>query len=434
MIAGVRSTRAQAGLLQRPANEMFLLRSPENQSESGGEMGEIIFSINGMAVTLGAFIAGLTGIAVLLLIGILVAQGRQSRVRALEAQEQSLRVEELQQQLFELLKAQSATTGQVQFLAQGFGNKQEELNRTVNERLDAVTHRIGENMTKAAHATAESLSKLHERLAVVDAAQGRMQELTSHMVTLKDVLANKQARGAFGQGRMEAIVADGLHKNAYEFQYTLKSGKRPDCAIFLPGDDRPLAVDAKFPLEAITAYREAQTDDLRRVALARLKQDINKHVNDIAERYLVQGETQDIALMFVPSESVYAELHEACDDVLQKAFRERVILVSPSLLMLAIQVVQAIVRDAQMRDQAEKIQVEVGKLVDDVVRLRDRAVKLQTHFAQAADDVGQVLISAEKVSKRGGRIQALELDEDNNAAPKDTGRPVPLQLKLGGRE
>lgn len=399
-------------------------------------MGEILFEINGMSVTMGALVAVLSGLAVLLLLGVLLVQGRQSRARTLEAQEQSLRVEELQQQLFELLKAQSATTGQVQFLAQGFGSKQEELTRTVNERLDAVTHRLGQNMTSAAQATAEGLSKLHERLAVVDAAQGRMAELTSHMVTLKDVLANKQARGAFGQGRMEAIVADGLHKNAYAFQHTLSNGKRPDCAIFLPNDERPLAIDAKFPLEAITAFREAQTEDVRRGALARLKQDINKHVNDIAERYLVPGETQDIALMFVPSESVYAELHEVCDDVVQKAFRERVILVSPSLLMLAIQVVQAIVRDAQMRDAAEKIQAEVGKLVEDVGRLRDRAVKLQTHFAQAADDVGQVLISAEKVSKRGGRIQSLELDEDAPAAKvsaKSAATP-PLQLKLGGRE
>lgn len=397
-------------------------------------MGEILFSINDMNVTLGLAVATLSGLAVLLLIGLLFAQSRQSRARALESQEQSLRVEELQQQLFELLKAQSATTGQVQFLAQGFGSKQEELTRTVNERLDAVTHRLGQNMTNAAQTTAESLSKLHERLAVVDAAQSRMAELTGHMVTLKDVLANKQARGAFGQGRMEAIVADGLHKNAYEFQHTLSNGKRPDCAIFLPGDERPLAVDAKFPLEAITAYREAQTDETRRGALARLKQDINKHVNDIAERYLVPGETQDIALMFVPSESVYADLHEVCDDVLQKAFRERVILVSPSLLMLAIQVVQAIVRDAQMRDAAEKIQVEVGKLVEDVGRLRDRAVKLQTHFAQASEDVGQVLISAEKVSKRGGRIQSLELDEDAPAVKESSKSAVPLQLKLGGRE
>lgn len=397
-------------------------------------MSEILFSINGFPVTTGLAAAFCGLLAVLLLIGMLIALTRQSRARALEAQEQSLRAEDLQQQLFELLKAQSTTAGQVQFLAQGVGSKQEELTRTVNERLDAVTQRIGENMTNATKTTAESLSKLHERLAVVDAAQNRMAELSGHMMTLKDVLSNKQARGAFGQGRMEAIVADGLPKDAFAFQYTLSSGKRPDCAIFLPGDERPLTIDAKFPLESVTAFREAQSDEIRRAALARLKQDINKHVGDIAERYLVSGETQDIALMFVPSESVYADLHELCDDVIQKAFRARVILVSPSLLMLAIQVVQAIVRDARMREQAEVIQIEVGKLMEDVMRLRDRAGKLQSHFAQTSEDVNAVMISADKVARRGARIEALDLSDDQ--APKEVGAPVavPLQLKLGGRE
>jgi DNA recombination protein RmuC len=397
-------------------------------------MSEILFSINGFPVTTGTAAALCGLLAVLLLIGMLIALTRQSRARSLEAQEQSLRAEDLQQQLFELLKAQSTTAGQVQFLAQGVGSKQEELTRTVNERLDAVTQRIGENMTNATKTTAESLSKLHERLAVVDAAQNRMAELSGHMMTLKDVLSNKQARGAFGQGRMEAIVADGLPKDAFAFQYTLSSGKRPDCAIFLPGDERPLTIDAKFPLESVTAFREAQSDETRRAALARLKQDINKHVGDIAERYLVSGETQEIALMFVPSESVYADLHELCDDVIQKAFRARVILVSPSLLMLAIQVVQAIVRDARMREQAEVIQVEVGKLMEDVMRLRDRAGKLQTHFAQTSEDVNAVMISADKVARRGARIEALDLSDDQ--APKEIGAPVavPLQLKLGGRE
>jgi DNA recombination protein RmuC len=397
-------------------------------------MSEILFSINGFPVTTGLAAALSGALAVVLLLALLVALIRQSRARALEAQEQSLRAEDLQQQLFELLKAQSATSGQVQFLAQGVGSKQEELTRTVNERLDAVTQRLGENMSTAARTTAESLSKLHERLAVVDAAQNRMAELSGHMMTLKDVLANKQARGAFGQGRMEAIVSDGLPKDAFAFQFTLSNGKRPDCAIFLPGDERPLTIDAKFPLESVTAFREAQSDEIRRAALARLKQDINKHVGDIAERYLLPGQTQDIALMFVPSESVYADLHELCDDVVQKAFRARVILVSPSLLMLAIQVVQAIVRDARMREQAEVIQIEVGKLMEDVVRLRDRAGKLQTHFTQTSDDVAAILTSADKVAKRGARIEALELQEE--AAPKETGAPVavPLQLKLGGRE
>jgi DNA recombination protein RmuC len=300
----------------------------------------------------------------------------------------------------------------------------------MTERLDAVTHRLGEGMQKTAKETMESLGQLNERLAVVDAAQGRLQELSSQLVTLKDVLANKQARGAFGQGRMEAIVADGLPKDSFAFQYTLSNGKRPDCAVFLPGDERPLLIDAKFPLESITAFREAKTEDARRAASTRLRTDISKHVSDIADRYFLPGETQDMALMFVPSESVYAELHEHFDDLVQKAFRSRVMLVSPSLLMLAIQVLQVIVKDARMREQAELVRAEVAKLMGDVGRLRDRALNLQKHFAQSSDDVGQVLISAEKVMKRGAQIESLELDTPEAKAPIQ----APLKLKLGAAE
>ena len=197
---------------------------------------------------------------------------------------------------------------------------------------------------------------------------------------------------------------------------------------------RPLLVDAKFPLESVTAFREAQTDEARRAAGQRLRQDISKHVSDIETRYFLPGETQDVAMMFVPSEFVYAELHEHFDDLVQKAFRARVLLVSPSLLMLAIQVMQAIVRDARMREATELIRAEVGKLMDDVGRLRDRALNLQKHFAQASDDVGQVLISADKVAKRGARIEALELDEADTARDDRIPVQAPLNLKLGAAE
>jgi DNA recombination protein RmuC len=257
-----------------------------------------------------------------------------------------------------------------------------------------------------------------------------LQELSSQLVTLKDVLANKQARGAFGQGRMEAIVADGLPKNAYAFQFTLPNKTRPDCVIFLPGDHRPLVIDAKFPLESITAFREAKIDDARRLAAQRLRQDISKHVADIADRYFLPGETQDMALMFVPSESVYAELHENFDDLMQKAFRSRIMLVSPSLLMLAIQVIHTIVRDAKMREQAALVQTEVGKLMEDVKRLADRANKLQTHFNHVSEDVHNVTISADKVLKQGRKIESLELDEPE----AKTAVQAPLKLKLGAAE
>jgi DNA recombination protein RmuC len=192
-------------------------------------------------------------------------------------------------------------------------------------------------------------------------------------------------------------------------------------------------IDAKFPLESITAFREAKSEAEQRAAAQRLRQDLGKHVADISERYLLPGETQDLALMFVPSESLYAEIHENFDDLMQKAFRARVLLVSPSLLMLAIQVLQVIVKDARMREQTELIRGEVGKLIDDVGRLRERALNLQKHFGQASEDVMQVLTSADKVAKRGAKIEALEFDEEP-AASKRPEIPAPLGLKLGAAE
>ena len=394
-------------------------------------MSGVLFSIGSIPVSATeVLLAG----AIILLVVLAIALWRSARSRANEAAQQAQQTSELEERIGELVRTQSETAGSLQSFATMLGGRQAELARVVGERLDTVSHRLGESMTNTARATNESLSQLNERLAVVDAAQARLAELSSHMVTLKDVLSNKQARGAFGQGRMEAIVADGLPKDSYAFQYTLSNGKRPDCAIFLPGDVRPLLVDAKFPLELVTAFREAQTDEARRAAGQRLRQDISKHVSDIETRYFLPGETQDVAMMFVPSESVYAELHEHFDDLVQKAFRARVLLVSPSLLMLAIQVMQAIVRDARMREATELIRAEVGKLMDDVGRLRDRALNLQKHFAQASDDVGQVLISADKVAKRSARIEALELDEADTARDDRIPVQAPLNLKLGAAE
>jgi DNA recombination protein RmuC len=241
--------------------------------------------------------------------------------------------------------------------------------------------------------TADSLQKLNERLVVIDGAQKNITELASQVTSLQSVLTNKQQRGAFGQGRMEIIVQDGLPKGCYQFQFMLSNNSRPDCAIFLP-DQRPLVIDAKFPLEAVTAFRDAKNDDERKHAAARVRQDISRHVGDIAQKYLIRGETQDLALMFVPSESVYLELHDGFDDLVQKAMRAQVVIVSPALLMLAISVIQQIQKDARMREAAGQIQSEVGHLMDDIKRLHERVLKLQQHFGQANQDVQQILISA----------------------------------------
>jgi DNA recombination protein RmuC len=214
-----------------------------------------------------------------------------------------------------------------------------------------------------------------------------------------------------------------LPKGAYEFQHTLKNGKRPDCVVLLP-DQRPLVIDAKFPLEAFTAFRDSRTDDERRSAAQRVRQDVLKHVNDIAERYLCPGETQDVALMFVPSESVYAELHDGFDDVVQRAYRAQVMMVSPTLLMLAIQVIRQIQKDAQMREAADRIRTEVGHMMKDVRLLGERVRKLQTHFGQASDDMNSILTSTGRIEKRATRIEELEFEGEDVPAGNVIPAPV----------
>ena len=302
---------------------------------------------------------------------------------------------------------------------------QGQFQESVNQRLDAVTARVGETLQTSTKNTSDHLQQLHSRLAVIDGAQKNITELATQVTSLQSVLSNKQSRGAFGQGRMEVIIQDGLPKGCYEFQFTLSNRSRPDCVIFLP-DQRPLVIDAKFPLEAVNAFRDAKSDDERKLAAARLRADIGRHVADIAAKYLIPGETQDLAMMFVPSESVYAELYDGFDDVVQKAYRAKVVIVSPSLLMLAINVVQQIQKDARMREAADKIHAEVGHLMDDIARLHDRVVALQKHFGQANEDVRQILISAEKVEKRGSRIREVEFDGEVGPETDPVVIPAPL--------
>ncbi len=386
-------------------------------------MDQTLLLLGNHPVTMGNVALAAAGLAFLLLFALLAAARRNARQTLAEAEEQARRAEDLEERLVQLARIQSETAGRVQSMTEILAQRQGELARAVAERLDASTFRMGESLARASEATHENLVRLNERLALVDQARQSLGELSGQVMSLRETLANKQARGAFGEGRLQAIVADGLPRDSFAFQHTLSTGRRGDCAIFLPGDRRPLLVDSKFPLEAITAFREAATPELRRQAEARLKQDVGRHIADIADRYLVPGETQDVALMFVPSESVYADLHEHFDDLIQRAFRARVILVSPSLLMLAIQVVQAIAKDARMREQADRIRAECGALVADVVRLRDRVSNLQKHFGQVGEDITQTLVSADKIARRGARIEQLEF-EAAAAAPAEAGERV----------
>jgi len=312
--------------------------------------------------------------------------------------------------------------GQLQQTVQA---SQSQFQQTVSQRLDAVTARLGESLTASTNTTAEHLQNLHARLAVIDSAQKNITDLATQVASLQQVLGNKQSRGAFGQAQMEAIISDRLPKDCFDFQATLSNRARPDCCIYLPGSPT-LVIDAKFPLEAVTAFREATNEEEKKAAMARVRQDVSKHIADIAEKYLIPGETQDMALMFVPSESIYCDLYDSFDDLFQKAYRAKVTIVSPSLLMLAVQVIQQIRKDAKMREAADRILKEVCLLVTDVQRLKDRVENLDKHFGQAEKDIEQIVISADKILSRGQKITEVEFDE--------TELPAPVRQALGAAE
>src|SRR5471032_500851 len=275
------------------------------ESVTTAAMNEILFIIGDLPVRTGSALIGFGALALSLLLIIAIVIARSGRRGAEQAMAQAIRADELEERLSEMLRAQSENSGRVDAMGQALAGRQADMARAVNERLDSVTHRVGQSMEQTTRNTMDSLRVLHERLGIIDNAHKNLTDLTSQVTTLRDVLANKQSRGAFGQARMEAIVQDGMPKGAYEFQFTLSTGKRPDCVVFLP-DQRPLCIDAKFPLEAVTALHDARTDEDKKLATQRLRADVMKHVSDIAEKYLIAGETQGTALMFVPSESVYA--------------------------------------------------------------------------------------------------------------------------------
>ncbi|MCO5073399.1 MAG: DNA recombination protein RmuC [Rhizobiaceae bacterium] len=389
--------------------------------------------LGALTISLGQAILAATILMALALAAMGIAMWRVSSARSRMAAETEERSRQADQRMMRLLQAQSEMQGRLGTIAEVFGARQAELNQSISQRLDAMTGRLGQTMTEQTKSTHDSLSKLQERLAVIDKAQGNIQSLAGQVVELQAILSNKQTRGAFGQSRMEAVVADGLPHGAFEFQATLSNGNRPDCVIRMPNGAAGLVIDAKFPLESWNAIRAAEHADARKLAAQSFRRDIETHIRDISEKYLIAGETQDTAFMFVPSESVFAEIHENFEGVVQKAHRARIVIVSPSLLMLSIQVVQAILKDASMREQAHVIQGEVIRLLDDVNRLDDRVRKLQGHFSLTQKDIEQILTSTDKVTKRGRRIEALEFGTDASSSKALEDHPATPPLRDVGQ-
>jgi DNA recombination protein RmuC len=358
---------------------------------------------------------GLTVYALVRLSAGLRSAERQRQVR--EGSESLL----LETKLRDLAASQSEIAGRFSQAIESQARSQSELQRAVAERLEALDKRLGDNLRETSAKTAATLGGLQERLVVIDEAQKNLTDLSGQVVSLQQILTNKQSRGAWGQGQMESIIRDALPVGVYEFQATLSNRNRPDCLIRLPGTKTAIVIDSKFPLEAFAVLKGAANDLEKRAAEQRVRSDVAKHVRDISEKYLIAGETQSPAIMFVPSESLYAELHDGFSDVIQKAQRAQVIVVSPNILLLAINTMQTVMKDARMREQASLIQREVGLLLNDVRLLSDRVGKLQSHLGQADDDVKNILISTGKVASRAERIERVELPQSETAVkPSET--------------
>jgi DNA recombination protein RmuC len=311
-------------------------------------------------------------------------------------------------------------------MAEQLQAQEDKVRKLLDARLEDMTRKVGENLEKTAGKNAETLGALQERLAVIDAAQKNITELSAEVVGLQDLLSNKQARGAIGQTQMEDLVRNMLPRGSYDFQVTLSNGKRADCVIRLPNPPGLIAVDSKYPHEAFLALCAAEDERARAGAETAFRADVLKHIKDIADKYIVPGETADCAIMFVPAESVFAELHDRFPQVVEEGFRRRVYIVSPTTLMATLNTVRTILKDARMREQAHIIQSEIGKMMEDVARLDKRAAALATHFEQAQTDVKEIRTSAGKIARRGQEIENIPLEGDAGA-PEPGGNVTQLR-------
>jgi DNA recombination protein RmuC len=281
----------------------------------------------------------------------------------------------------------------------------------MEQRLAEVQRGMTEALQGTSVRTARSLGDLHQRLETIDKAQANIEKLSGNVLNLQDILSNKQTRGAFGEIQLHDIVGKALPSDAYTMQATLSNGRRADCLIHLPQPPGPIVVDAKFPLEAYEALRRATTPQQLQQAGQQLRIAVRAHLRAIAEKYILEGETADGALMFLPSEAVYAELHANFPDVVREGFALKVWIVSPTTCMAVLNTMRAVLKDARMREQAGAIRRELGELYKDVERLGERVGNLDRHFGQAAKDIEEIKISSDKAGKRARRLDNFDFEE-----------------------
>ena len=378
-----------------------------------------------------SFIAGgaIVFLFLLLLIMAVRAAGPSARIAEPLAQNISILGQHVQQ----LSAGQEQLRGGLQTVSDTQANAQTQVIQTVEARLASVQQnmqdRLADNAMRSQRAMTEmqermkeslhgsskqtttSLTQLQERLAAIDKAQDNITKLSGDVLSLQDILSNKQTRGAFGEIQLRDIVSKALPADSYVMQHTLSNGKRADCLIHLPNPPGPIVIDSKFPLEAYEALRKADTDWELKDAVAKMKTAVTKHINDIAEKYIIEGETADGALMFLPSEAVYAELHANFPDIVRKGFDARVWIVSPTTCMATLNTMRAILKDARMREQAGAIRKTLKHLHRDVELVVERVGKLDTHFRQAQRDVHEISTAAERAGKRATRLDNFDFEE-----------------------
>jgi DNA recombination protein RmuC len=329
----------------------------------------------------------------------------------------SYQMNALGQRVQALGEGQERLAGGLHHVSEAQAKQQTSMLQLMEKRLADVQLQMNENLQGSARRTAGSLGELQQRLTAIDKAQENITKLSGDVLSLQDILSNKQTRGAFGEIQLNDIVSKALPSDSYTLQATLSNGRRADCLIHLPNPPGPIVIDSKFPLEPYEALRNANTDWELNEATRQLRTAVKKHIKDISEKYIIEGETADGALMFLPSEAVYAELHANFSELVREGFSARVWIVSPTTCMATLNTMRAILKDARMREQAGAIRRELGLLYQDVDRLGTRVENLDRHFTQAAKDITEIKISADKAGKRARRLDNFDFEEIKSDTP-----------------
>ncbi len=385
---------------------------------------EPIVEFSGASITLTEILlAALLVLIAIILTALIIRRGKSAETR------------ELQRHLGEMRSEQSNLQGRLSQFAEDSERRDANFADVLDTRLAGVSDRVGQSLELAQTRTGENLSKLNERLSLIDQAQSNIKTLAGEVSSLQSVLSNKQARGAFGEKQMQDLIRAFLPTRAFTFQHTLSNNTRVDALIHMPEGHGDVAVDSKFPLESWRRMVEAEGSFEAKAAKSDFRADVLRHIRDISRKYLIEGETYELALLFLPSDAIFSEVHSHFDDVIDKGFSQRVVVVSPTTFMATLHTMQAVMNDAEIQKNAALIKREVSVMSEDVARLGERVARLQKHFRQADQDISDIQISARKITTRAKKIGKVEFEpETENAVESKIETDLPTLKLLSGGE